>query len=120
MKKKIPLRTCDAKIMQGSSFCEWAQPMRGDVTLLCCLSLAGRVHKMVPDYAIINWSSLFLVKVCCLINTKPFTNQSRLFALQVLRNTLSFQYVKSFSFVMEWKILLAECLRCQRVNARKI
>ena len=31
------------------SFCECAQPMRDDATLQRSLSLAGHIHKMIPD-----------------------------------------------------------------------
>ena len=34
--------------VQGS-FCECAQPMRDDITLMCYLSLAGSIHKKIPD-----------------------------------------------------------------------
>ena len=34
-------------ITQGS-FCVWAQPMRGGVTMLCLLSLAEPIHRMIP------------------------------------------------------------------------
>ena len=30
--------------------CEYAQPMRDNVTMKLSLSLAGRIHKMIPAY----------------------------------------------------------------------
>ena len=35
-------------IIQGS-FCVCTQPMVDTITLWCCLWLAGRIHKMIPD-----------------------------------------------------------------------
>ena len=32
------------------SFCECTQQMRDNVTMLCCVSLAGPIHKMIPGY----------------------------------------------------------------------
>ena len=41
----------DGCVMQGS-FYACAQPMRDAVIMQRCLSLAGRIHKMIPDYVI--------------------------------------------------------------------
>ena len=38
---------------QGS-FCACTQPMRDGITLWCCLSLAGRMHRMIP----VHWLSI--------------------------------------------------------------
>ena len=44
----LPAKVITKLHQYQGSFCKFTQPMRDDVTMLYCLSLAGHIHKMIP------------------------------------------------------------------------
>ena len=67
------------KFCTQGSFCECTQPMRDDVTLKCHLSLAGRIHKMIPGTLFILISIYAVNKSIRISDTGEYTGMHSLY-----------------------------------------
>ena len=66
-------------VMQ-ESFCVCTQPMRDDVTMLHCLSLAERMHTMIPGQ--IRWTDNEIQTNSCLLWIIPYWIAEDLFSVK--------------------------------------
>ena len=72
-------------ISYQGSFCVCAQPMRGDVTLWRCLSLAGHIHKLIPVLQYLYMPDTFILFVLCLRQFCIFDNTCLIHFILILQ-----------------------------------